>query len=116
MIDLSHITTPADAEALMQAAAARYQQLQQQAADTDAARRARIGAAVQAYRDLLGTHDQPAYDPAVPGSVASIRSVRKHPPAVLAEHDGIVLSLLLEAVEIQVVNAIDVALVVGDEV
>lgn len=85
-MDLSHITTPAEAEALMQAVAELYQRLQQTAADTDTARRARIGAAVQSLTDLIGP-DQPS-----------------------------AAGLILEGMEILTATARDVALVVGEEV
>lgn len=74
-MDLSHIATPAEAEALMQAVAELYQRLQQAAADTDAARRARIGAAVKSLTALLGP-DQPSA-----AGQGSIREMRLYPDA-----------------------------------
>ena len=109
-MDLSHITTPAEAEALMQAAAELYQRLQQTAADTDSARRARIGAAVKSLTDLLGP-DQPSA-----AGQGSIREMRLYPDADLQQHAGLVIRLVLEGMEILTATARDVALVVGEEV
>ena len=108
-MDLSHITTPAEAEALMQAVAELYQRLQQAAADTDAARRARIGAAVKSLTDLLGP-DQPSA--AGQGS----REMRLYPDAALQQHAGLAIRLVLEGMEILTATARDVARVVGEEV
>ena len=82
-MDLSHIATPAEAEALMQAVAELYQRLQQAAADTDAARRARIGAAVKSLTDLLGP-DQPSA-----AGQGSIREMRLYSDADLHQHAGL---------------------------
>lgn len=109
-MDLSHITTPAEAEALMQAVAELYQRLQQAAADTDAARRARIGAAVKSLTALLGP-DQPSA-----AGQGSIREMRLYPDAVLQQHAGLAIRLVLEGMEILTVTARDVARVVGEEV
>lgn len=109
-MDLSHITTPAEAEALMQAVAELYQQLQQAAADTDAARRARIGAAVKSLTALLGP-DQPSA-----AGQGSIREMRLYPDAVLQQHAGLAIRLVLEGMEILTATARDVARVVGEEV
>lgn len=109
-MDLSHITTPAEAEALMQAVAELYQRLQQAAADTDAARRARIGAAVKSLTALLGP-DQPS----VAGQ-GSIREMRLYPDAVLQQRAGLAIRLVLEGMEILTATARDVARVVGEEV
>lgn len=109
-MDLSHITTPAEAEALMQAVAELYQRLQQAAADTDAARRARIGAAVKSLTALLGP-DQPSA-----AGQGSIREMRLYPDAVLQQHTGLAIRLVLEGMEILTATARDVARVVGEEV
>lgn len=109
-MDLSHIATPAEAEALMQAVAELYQQLQQAAADTDAARRARISAAVQSLTDLLGP-DQPSA-----AGQGSIREMRLYPDADLHQHAGLAIRLVLEGMEILTATARDVARVVGEEV
>lgn len=109
-MDLSHITTPAEAEALMQAVAELYQRLQQAAADTDAARRARIGAAVKSLTALLGP-DQPSA-----AGQGSIREMRLYPDAVLQQHAGLAIRLVLEGMEILTATARDVARVVGEEV
>ena len=109
-MDLSHITTPAEAEALMQAVAELYQRLQQAAADTDAARRARIGAAVQSLTDLLGP-DQPSA-----AGQGSIREMRLYSDADLHQHAGLAIRLVLEGMEILTATARDVARVVGEEV
>ena len=109
-MDLSHITTPAEAEALMQAVAELYQRLQQAAADTDAARRARIGAAVKSLTDLLGP-DQPSA-----AGQGSIREMRLYPDAALHQHAGLAIRLVLEGMEILTATARDVARVVGEEV
>ena len=109
-MDLSHIATPAEAEALMQAVAELYQQLQQAAADTDAARRARIGAAVKSLTDLLGP-DQPSA-----AGQGSIREMRLYPDAALHQHAGLAIRLVLEGMEILTATARDVARVVGEEV
>ncbi len=106
-MDLSHITTPAEAEALMQAVAELYQRLQQAAADTDAARRARIGAAVKSLTALLGP-DQPSA-----AGQGSIREMRLYPDAVLQQ---LAIRLVLEGMEILTATARDVARVVGEEV
>lgn len=108
-MDLSHITTPAEAEALMQAVAELYQRLQQAAADTDAARRARIGAAVKSLTALLGP-DQPSA-----AGQGSIREMRLYPD-VLQQHAGLAIRLVLEGMEILTATARDVARVVGEEV
>lgn len=105
-MDLSHITTPAEAEALMQAVAELYQRLQQAAADTDAARRARIGAAVKSLTALLGP-DQPSA-----AGQGSIREMRLYPDAVLQQHAGLAIRLVLEGMEILTATA----RVVGEEV
>lgn len=109
-MDLSHITTPAEAEALMQAVAELYQRLQQAAADTDAARRARIGAAVKSLTALLGP-DQPSA-----AGQGSIREMRLYPDADLQQHAGLAIRLVLEGMEILTATARDVARVVGEEV
>lgn len=109
-MDLSHIATPAEAEALMQAVAELYQRLQQAAADTDAARRARIGAAVKSLTALLGP-DQPSA-----AGQGSIREMRLYPDAVLQQHAGLAIRLVLEGMEILTATARDVARVVGEEV
>ena len=109
-MDLSHITTPAEAEALMQAVAELYQRLQQTAADADTARRARIGAAVKSLTDLLGP-DQPSA-----AGQGSIREMRLYPDAVLQQHAGLAIRLVLEGMEILTATARDVARVVGEEV
>lgn len=108
-MDLSHITTPAEAEALMQAVAELYQRLQQAAADTDAARRARIGA-VKSLTALLGP-DQPSA-----AGQGSIREMRLYPDADLHQHAGLAIRLVLEGMEILTATARDVARVVGEEV
>lgn len=109
-MDLSHITTPAEAEALMQAVAELYQRLQQAAADTDAARRARIGAAVKSLTALLGP-DQPSA-----AGQGSIREMRLYSDADLHQHAGLAIRLVLEGMEILTATARDVARVVGEEV
>ena len=109
-MDLSHIATPAEAEALMQAIAELYQRLQQAAADTDAARRARIGAAVKSLTDLLGP-DQPSA-----AGQGSIREMRLYSEADLQQHAGLAIRLVLEGMEILTATARDVARVVGEEV
>lgn len=109
-MDLSHITTPAEADALMQAVAELYQRLQQAAADTDAARRARIGAAVKSLTALLGP-DQPSA-----AGQGSIREMRLYPDAALQQHAGLAIRLVLEGMEILTATARDVARVVGEEV
>lgn len=109
-MDLSHITTPAEAEALMQAVAELYQRLQQAAADTDAARRARIGAAVKSLTALLGP-DQPSA-----AGQGSIREMRLYSDADLQQHAGLAIRLVLEGMEILTATARDVARVVGEEV
>lgn len=109
-MDLSHITTPAEAEALMQAIAELYQRLQQAAADTDAARRARIGAAVDSLTALLGPGQPSA------AGLGSIREMRLYPDAALHQHAGLAIRLVLEGMEILTATARDVARVVGEEV
>lgn len=94
----------------MQAVAELYQRLQQAAADTDAARRARIGAAVKSLTALLGP-DQPS----VAGQ-GSIREMRLYSDADLQQHAGLAIRLVLEGMEILTATARDVARVVGEEV
>jgi hypothetical protein len=74
--------------------------------------RRRISGAVSSLTALLGSPDDPPYDPAVPGAVANIRSVSKHSQAVLEQNTGLVLALLLEGLEIITVNSINIALLV----
>lgn len=97
-------------DAHITAARERYVQLLAAQADTDAARRQRIGAVVAELTATLG----PA-DPTTPGT-DSIRAMLLYPDADLQQHAGLALRLVLIGLEIVTRASRDLALVVGDEV
>ena len=76
---------------------------QQQA--TAQQQREAIAQAQGALDALIGSPDQPPFNPAAqpgePGHVASLHSLGVHGPEALAQHTGLVLDLLLEGALIQ---------------
>ena len=104
--DPSTITTPAEAEALIQAASARYAELVAQQATDDTERKARIAAADATLVALLGP------DNAAAGQ-GSIREMLQYTDGDLQAHAGLALRLVLTGMEIQTRTMLDIVRVVG---
>lgn len=112
MIDLSGLSLT-ELQALIVQAGEVHAALQVQIAAQTATRRQRIGQSIAALDALLGSPDDPPYDPAG-AAPPTIRSVGKHPEEVLAQHPGLVLKLLLQGMEQLTSTTRDLALVVAE--
>lgn len=78
-------------------------------------RRARIAAAIAANTALLGPEGSAPYDPAT-GANETINGVLAHDTedhAVLAQHAGLALSLILRAMKVDVSTGLDIARVIA---
>ena len=120
--DLSTITTKAALETLIRAAYDRIGEIDLDHANAEVARKRRIAAVVGEINGLIGTHDQPPFnpdahraDPSNPMLKPTIRSLVQHPPEVLAQFSGLTLSLMLGGMEVLARASRDLGLVVGEE-
>ena len=108
-IDYSALTLSEISQILTEASEA-YRAREVSDALSDQQRRQRIAQAVDSLTALLGP-DQPSA-----AGQGSIREMRLYPDAVLQQHAGLAIRLVLEGMEILTATARDVARVVGEEV